>query len=234
MNIYTVATAPNYNYKQANRFLDQLGHFYNDKFKLFCYTDNRYGFSTEIEVVDIPARKHKIERQWNKIDFFNPNATVQDEPIIVSDLDWTFLSDVTDIINTPLLPNEFMGIRRWWYAPETNYTVNGGMYKFYAGELQHVYDTFYEDPLYWQQYYIRIGKVRPPVNGEQNFVKDHVDRTHTVKYFEPFDAIGRYPVDDLHLREYNMCYMARTNQKDFFFLDGEFNEKIRMVHSIIN
>lgn len=234
MNIYTVATNPKYNHWHVNRFLEQLGKYYTAPFKLFCYTDTPHNISHDVEVVDIPKRTPHIHRQWNKIDFFGASFMPHGQPVIVADLDWTFLRDITDIIETPISSGEFIGIRRWWYKPsDTLYTINGGMYKFISGELNHIYDVFHDNPNYWQTHYVRIGKAQPPINGEQNFVKERAEKTHKIKYFEPFDEIGRYPADKSHLEEYNVCYNLRSNHHDWFFLDGEFNPRIRMVHSIL-
>lgn len=234
MKFFTVATKPKYNSDQANRFFEQLQKYYHADFELYCYTDDTRGYHKDINVIEIPKRDVVVERQWNKIDFFSNNFDVEGEPIIVSDLDWTFLSDVTDILDTPVHRGEFVAVRRWWYMPsDTKYTINGGMYKFIAGDVPHVYDEFYKNPAYWQQHYIKIGKTPGPVNGEQNFVKDMVDNTHKIKFFEPFDAIGRLPTDNRHFEEYNLTYMMRSSSRDFFYMDGEFNPKIRMIHSIM-
>lgn len=233
MKIFTVATTPNYNYKQANRFLDQLGAHYKNNFKLYCYTDDVRGFSKEIETIEIPQRNNIIvERQWNKIDFFSNMFVTPGEVILISDLDWTFKSDVTDIIDTPVMSREFIAIKRWWLLPKTRYFINGGMYKFISGELTQVYNQFYKNPSFWQQYYIKRGFTQPPVNGEQNFVRDAVGKTHLIKFFEPFDHIGRLPKDPHHFEEYNTSYMMRSTTKDFYYMDGELNPNIRMVHSI--
>lgn len=233
MKIFTVATEPNYNYKQANRFLDQLYARYKNEFKLYCYTDNTQGFSKEIETIKIPQRKNIIvERQWNKIDFFSNNFVAPGEVILVSDLDWTFRDDVTDIIDTPVASKEFLAIKRWWLLPVTRYYINGGMYKFVSGELTHVHEEFYKNPSFWQQYYIKKGFTQPPVNGEQNFVRDMVGKTHQIKFFEPFDHIGRLPRDSHHFAEYNKSYMMRSESKDFYYMDNVLNPRVRMVHSI--
>lgn len=233
MKIFTVATKPFYNYTQANRLLEQFDKHYDGKIEMFCYTDVPCDpFDSRIDVIEIPHRRFDVERQWNKIDFFSNALVSPGEVILIADLDWTFLSNVTDIIDTPVQSGEFVGVNRWWFAPKKN-LLNGGMYKFISGELNHVYKNFYTSPLFWQSYFIHTGNALPPVNGEQNFVEMQVQKTHKIKWFQPFDAIGRIPKDRQRLEEYNMCYITRTENKDFFYLDDMLNNKIRMLQTII-
>jgi hypothetical protein len=114
---------------------------------------------------------------------------------------------------------------RWWTEYTGGYKINGGIYKFYAEEQRSIKDVFYSDPKKWMNFYIKKGLAQPPVNGEQNFVEDHL--VGDLVFFEPRESIGRYPVDELHFKEYNILY-----SEDYFYID-EFHPKVKMVHSIL-
>lgn len=216
--IYTVCTGPNYNASHGNRLLRELKKT-NLDFKLYCYSDLD-GFDSEIEV--IPLIKDQDKRQWYKIDLFK---TIPDGLAMMMDLDWTFIQDPTDILNCKVEHGQFMAPYRWWTEYTGGYKINGGLYKFYAQEQRHIYEAFYSDPDKWMSYYINKGVAQPPVNGEQNFVEDHL--AGEIVFFEPWESIGRYPLDEWHFKEYNILY-----PEEYFYID-QFNPKIKMVHSIL-
>lgn len=231
--IYTVCTGPNYLPSHANRFLRQLKEHVSLPLQLHCYTTHgRNQFDASIEV--IPIEHDDGRRQWHKVDLFK--MAPQGEVCFISDLDWTFLGDVTDIFDQPVQPNEFVAPYRWWTRWKgEGFTINGGLYKFIGGQYTFIPDVFQANPRYWmQRYIIDLMVAHPPVNGEQNFVDEQMQKHNVcIKYFEPQYAFARYPVDPDHAVEYNQLYAERC-KKDWCWMGGEFHPDIRMVQSILD
>lgn len=230
--IYTICTGPNYNPTHVERFYTQLKEHVNLPMKLHCYTTyDRSEFGKHIEV--IPIEHDDGRRQWHKVDLFNmmPDGDV----CFISDLDWTFVGDVTDIFNAPVERNELVAPYRWWtrYKGE-GFTINGGLYKFIGGEFTYIPKVFHKSPRYWmQRYIIDLLIAHPPVNGEQNFMDETV-RKHggVIKYFEPRDAFGRRPKNMVHAVEYNSLYQLEFGE-DWVWMGDEFHPSIRMIQSIL-
>lgn len=229
--IYVVCTGPNYTPDHVKRFERQLKEHTSIEFKVHCYTTyDKDLFDDSIEV--LPLAKDIGWRQWHKVDFFNMAPVGQ--VCFISDLDWTFVGDVTDIFSAPVSSGELVAPHRWWTRGKgRGYTINGGLYKFIGGDHKYIPDTFYQDTEYWMMKYIRMRLALPPVNGEQNFV-DQMLRVNggTIKYFEPQDAFGRVPPDHEHAIEYNLLYSS-TFGEDWLWMGGEFNPKVRMIQSIV-
>lgn len=227
MNFYTVCTLPNYDASHVSRLQAQLINHYDGDVILHCYTDRPQSMPASVNAIPIPEDT-MCQRQWNKIDFFGPMLT-GDEPVIVMDLDWTILGNITNIIDTEISSNEFIAVDRWWIK-YSNVKINGGMYKFYPGTPCYLHDVFYIDPLYWQEKYIKEGSADPPINGEQNFVYEHITKTLRLKTF-PGENISRYPQDPhvkrLYEEKYEECFGLPL------YVNGKLNPAITMVHAII-
>ena len=82
------------------------------------------------------------------------------------------------------------------------------------------------DPHYWQQHYIKSGITIGPVNGEQYFIQDQVQKHGLKLKFIPQEWITKWHVsaDTNYIAEANNMYPG-----DWLYLD-EFNEAIRLVH----
>jgi hypothetical protein len=230
--IYTVCTGPNYNPGHVKRFHKQLQDHVNLPLKLHCYTTyDKSEFDECIEV--IPIEHDDGRRQWHKVDIFN--MAPQGQPCFTSDLDWTFVGDVTDIFKVQVDRNELVAPYRWWTRFRGDgYTINGGLYKFIGGEFTYIPEVFHKNPQYWmRRYIIDLQIALPPVNGEQNFMEEIVCKHGgVIKYFEPRKAIGRKPNDRQRMSEYNELYYTEFKE-DWLWLGGEFNPAIRMIQSII-
>lgn len=229
--MYVICTGPNYTPEHVRRFERQLKDHVNIDFKIHCYTSyDRSSYDASIEV--IPIENDDGRRQWYKMDVFR--MAPKGDVVFVSDIDWTFVGDVTDIFNQEVKSNELIAPYRWWTRYKgKGFTINGGLYKFIGGDHQYVPDTFYDRPQYWMQHYILDRRLaHPPVNGEQNFVDETIRKNNGIlKYFEPRDAIGRMPSDHQHAVEYNELYLLNYGH-DYFHV-GEFNDRIRMIQSVL-
>jgi hypothetical protein len=229
--IYVVCTGPNYNPSHVMRFERQLKEHVNIDFKVHCYTTyDASQFDKSIEV--IPIKHDDGRRQWHKIDFFK--FAPKGETVFVSDLDWTFIGDVTDIFSQEVKQNELIAPYRWWTRHKgQGFTINGGLYKFIGGDHYCIPNTFYGNSKYWMQHYIVDRQLaHPPVNGEQNFVDETLRNNKSIlKYFEPQDAFGRLPSNHEHAVEYNELYLKHYGHEHYYI--GEFNERVRMIQSVL-
>lgn len=231
--LYCVCTGPNYNPTHVERFYRQLRDHVALPIQVHCYTTyDAREFGKHI--VTIPIEKDDGRRQWHKVDFFKMAPIGQ--PCFISDLDWTFVGDVTDIFDATVDADELVAPYRWWTrARGKGFTINGGLYKFVGGSFTYIPDVFHDNPSYWMRRYIYDLKIaHPPVNGEQNFMDEQV-RAHggAIKYFEPKDAFARRPSDFDHAVEYNELYQLEFGE-DWLWMGEEFNPKIRMVQSILD
>lgn len=231
--VYTVCTGPNYFPHHVNRFLEQLKTHVNLPLRLHCYTTySGSEFDRSIEI--LPIQNDDGRRQWHKVDFFK--IAPKDQVCFVSDLDWTFIGDVTDIFNIPVNKNEFIAPYRWWTRYKgTGFTINGGLYKFIGGQYTFIPEVFHSNPEYWmRRYIVDLKLAHPPVNGEQNFVDEMLQRHGVdIKYFQPAKAFGRKPVDIWHAVEYNQLY-ADAFKEDMYWLGTDINPNLRMVQSILD
>lgn len=237
INIFVVCTPPLYDMYHVERLYLQLCKFYSKPFQLVCYYDPALTphNNKNIKFVPIPEKKFICERQWNKIDFFNPFFhTNADRSVIVMDLDWTILKNVDSIFDTPVAKTEFCGVYLWWKASYHIHNLNGGMYKFFPSTTKFIYDTFVSNPEYWQSKY--LGG-RPPPKGEQNFVYHHIVQTHRLKYYDA-RRIGRFvnsspqqpnviSFEDFCKQRYYELYREPYKNGD------QYNSNICMVHGIL-
>lgn len=225
MKFYTVCTLPHYHPHHVYRLLQQLQIFYDGPVEMFVYTDRPSEFDSR--VVALPIQHNKSVRQWYKIDFFGLDLIPPGEQIIVMDLDWTILDDITDIVDMPVLPSQFAAVDRWWRSNENAIAINGGMYKFTTGTCSDMFNLYHTDPHYWQNVY-RGDSV---VGGEQDFVFIHSQKTHKLMTF-PGHTMGRLRPDNYWGNLYiKQRYVDRFNMP---YIDsrGQYNSHIKMVHGL--
>ena len=99
-----------------------------------------------------------------------------DEPICVMDIDVLLVNDYKKIFEYPVERGQFLGMPGWWRDSNAEYTLNGGFFKYYPRDCRYIYDEFMSNVDYWQEYYIKNGITKGPVNGEQYFVFDQVNK----------------------------------------------------------
>ena len=238
MNIYTVCTPPKYNISHVKRLFNMLSIFYSHPFNLHCYYEKGMNIdcSLNIKFIEIPNKPYRCDAQWNKIDFFNPSFHPSNQPIIIMDLDWTFVRDITNLLDTPIQEDEFWAVERWWKHPNSPQMINGGMYKFYSWTGKKIYECFIERPLFWQSKY--INPHRPPPTGEQDFVFELVSLMYNKVCFFDGKQILRYVDTSLLSKSndkaewvnINYMYEKRFGQK--CVINNQYNSNICMVHGI--
>lgn len=222
MKFYTVCTLPHYHPEDVYRLKQQLDLFYDGVVDMYVYTDRPEAFNDSVNVVAITH--NKCVRQWYKVDFFGYDIVTGNEPVIVIDLDWVILDDVTDIIDMPITRNQFAAVERWWRQPTDKVKLNGGMYKFYPGTCIQTYNTFHAAADMWQERYYGPRRIK----GEQNFVYDIVSRSHEIVFF-PGERIGRYRKNyEPGMEVYCDCYREKYNLE--YFSNNTFNPQIALIH----
>jgi len=177
-----------------------------------------------------------VALQWNKM---LPMSLDINEPVCVIDIDLFLINDYIKLFEYPIERGEFLAIPGWWRG-EADYKINGGFFKYYPTDCKYIYDTFMEDPRHWQDYYIKNGTTTGPVNGEQYFVEDQVNKRLKLKLI-PDSWITRWATEStIEYSSYNydfeewsmfmnMEYIKKTGN-EYCYMEGEFHPDIKMVH----
>ena len=193
----------------GDRYGIEYEHYLNSKLKNITWIRKPY--------------RDDVLFQWNKLFLMNLNI---DEPIVVIDIDIMLINEYMKLFDYPIKKDEFISIHSWWKDTDNpNYTMNGGFQKFYPKSCNYIYKKFMEDPLYWQQHYIKNGTTIGPVNGEQYFVEDSVKERLKLKLV-PSEWVCRFK------NNYNNDWLAQLNAKypgDYAYID-QFNPDIKLVH----
>ena len=95
-----------------------------------------------------------------------------------------------------------------------------------------------KDPDYWQNFYIKRGIAKGPVNGEQYFVEDNVNEeleliTVPESWVCRWCAKEDIGVKDFDLTKWKIHTTKLYNKvtgNDYVYLGGEFHPDIKMVH----
>ncbi|OUX53386.1 MAG: hypothetical protein CBE47_03295 [Pelagibacteraceae bacterium TMED287] len=177
----------------------------------------------------------KVLMQWNKMYAMNTGI---DEPVCVIDIDMLLINDYKKIFEYPLERGEFISIPGWWRdTKREGYSLNGGFFKYYPTDCQYIYDKFMQDIDYWQNYYIKNGVTKGPINGEQYFVEDSVNEKLKLKLI-PTSWVTRWCSDEAVINGQDMhTWQSRTMTKyqeltgnEYIYLGGEFHPDIKLVH----
>tara|TARA_B100000131_G_scaffold321686_1_gene373256 strand:+ start:24370 stop:25041 length:672 start_codon:yes stop_codon:yes gene_type:complete len=210
--------------------------------KIFCVRiGDKYGIDYE-DYIDSKFLIHevnwirkpfddRVKLQWNKM---YPMSLDIDEPICVIDIDIQLINNYWELINYPIKKGEFIAIPSWW-KDSTNYNINGGFFKYYPKDCKYIYDKFMKDPLYWQEYYIKNGTTKGPVNGEQYFVEDSVNEKLKLKLV-PHSWITRwsnsYNMTDWQFEDWKFEITQKykkVSNNEYLWL-GEFHPDIKLIH----
>lgn len=225
--ILTVLTGTKYSVDDVNKLYYSLLQNTSKKFKFYCYTDHER-FDKGIHIIPIEKKNKKF--QWYKIDFFQKDF-VKEKDICVMDIDVDIVGNM-DFIFDRVKKNEFRGTRRWWWEHKrvgTEYALSGTMYKFQNGSHQYVYNTFEADIEYWQEYYIKNGITKGPVNGEQHYVQDQIIQNTKEKSFFPIEKIVKWNENDVRTQiEVEKKYIEITGLD--YLENGAFHPKVSVVH----
>lgn len=210
--------------------------------KIYCVRiGNRYGpeyesyINEKLSNYDVQWIREPIhpsvKLQWNKM---YPMSLDLKEPICVIDIDLLLINDYHKLFDYHIERGQFLSIPCWWKDTE-GYTINGGFFKYFPIDCNYIYEEFINNVDYWQEYYIQNKITVGPVNGEQHFVEDHVNKKLKIKYI-PNSWVTRWS------SSYNMTNLEYENWKylinekycnitgnDYLHL-GEFHPDVKMVH----
>lgn len=223
MNILTLKISDKYGPEYVNRLYKALRKNSTVDFDFYCYTENSTGLHYDIKVIPL-FLKDRVQKQWYKIDFHHM-PEIQGKCLIL-DIDYIVLNNVDDILNWDLPQNQFGCNYRWWSNRVSECHINGGFQMFYQGTTKHLYDTFYKDPEYWQKHYIKIGEAEGPVNGEQNFIHHNVQLERD---WLPMEWFGKMCTGGT-MEYVQVAWMELVDSSSVFYMDGEFDERVKMVH----
>lgn len=201
--------------------------------KIFCVRiGNKYGPKYE----DYINRKLKnydvhwireplpnVDLQWNKMQVMGMDL---DEPVVVIDIDILLTNDYEKLFDIPCYPWEFYMVPAWWGS---QLKVNAGFMKYWPTYTREIYDTFMYDPLHWQTKYIKQGLTIGPVNGEQNFVYEHVMASPLDLTFPNYRWVGRISDDEDVNEEINRLYQQKTGN-EYMYNGEDFHPDIKLVH----
>jgi hypothetical protein len=229
MKFYTVCTLPHYHPFHVYRLKKQLQCFYDGDVELYCYTDRPAEFDADENINIIPITHTLCERQWYKIDFMGEGFVEGEDPIIAMDLDWTILSDITDMIDTPITPKQIIAIDRWWRTNPDSCDINGGMFKYYPHACRDIHEIFYSKPHFWQNAY-RDLEDPSKVNGEQAFMRIHGSKSHEIIKF-PGIRIGRLMVDSPEVNSMYADMYCKLFDQPYYTLGNNINPNIHMMHT---
>jgi len=192
-------------------------------FEFIAYSDTRVECDRQIPLTkDLPIQAH-----WWKLRFFDQAFTGPGE-IIVMDIDQIIVQDITEMIAYPCEKNEIVSYNKWW-TDARDTTLNGGWYKFHAGDFQCVWDKFYSDIEKWQTYYFDKGVVHFRYFGEQNFVEDTIRENGGKVTLMPGQWVCKYTKDYDNNRKINMRYIREFKER-YLILGDEINELVKIVH----
>lgn len=228
MIICTVLTGTKYSNYDVNRLYLNLKNHTTIPFDFLCYTDYNNFFEDGIIIKPIVKRNKKL--QWYKLDFFK-KGFVENHDIIVMDIDLDIVGNVDFIFDDY---SGFIGSHRWWWRWREDkenqpFALSGTIYKFKNGEHQEVIDNFEKDIPYWEEYFIKNGVTKGPVNGEQHFVQKML-----TDYNKPFSYFPERHIIKWHKNDFSMQLKLEKEYekwtKNNYIENGDWHHDVRIVH----
>jgi len=230
INILTLKVDTKYSAEYVNRLYNSIKRNTTAEFKFYCYTENPVDLLPEICIIPI-EHPNKFKLQWHKLIFHKTgfaNIPIGQKCLIL-DIDWVILNNIDCILQYDLPSNHLGCFERWWSNRRNWCKLNGGFQMFYMGETNYLWEEFIKNPEHWQDYFIRIGEAVGPVNGEQNFIDKHTIN----KEWLPMKWFAKYVSEALEpgtMAKLQTNWHTDVNNRDPFYLAGEFAESIKMVH----
>jgi hypothetical protein len=194
------------------------------EFEFICYSDTNVVADT---VIPLPTQT-PIQQHWHKLKFFDKEFTGEGD-IVVLDIDQVIVGDITPMIDWPIEENELVSYHKWWSRNKDTLPINGGWYKFKAGSLQCIWDTYIEDPEKWQLHYYNNGTVHYKYFGEQNFVHDVAFKNGAKITQMPGKWVAKYDKSITLNAKYNVFYAEHFGEP-YMILGDEINENIKIIH----
>ena len=177
----------------------------------------------------------QVTLQWNKM--WGMQLDIE-EPICVMDIDVLLVNDYKKVFDYPIQRGEFVAMPGWWRDDSTKYKINGGFFKYFPKDCRYIYDKFMSDVDLWQNWYIKRGIAKGPVNGEQYFVEDNVNEELEL-ITVPESWVCRWCAkEDIGVKDFDLTKWKIQTTKlynkvtgnDYVYLGGEFHPDIKMVH----
>jgi hypothetical protein len=226
INILTLKVGTRYGPEYCNRLFLGIQRHCSIPMRFFTYTDDSAGLLPDITTIDL-VRRPDVERQWYKIDLHSPDVIPVDrgELCVILDIDQIVVGSLDDVFRWPLVGSEVGLIRRWWSGSVRDHCeMNGGFQMFRFGDTAYLPGIFYSNPEHWQRHYIALGHAEGPVNGEQNFVNEHLTNTRS---WLPESWFGKF--DPSRIDEIQRWFERRIARARFF--DGRrFFPSFKMIH----
>jgi len=221
MNILTLKIGNKYGPEYVNKLFRGISRNTSVDFNFYCYTEDPTGLDEGINIIPL-VEKPLVKKQWYKIDFHNM-PQFEGQKCLILDIDLVIVKNIDSILEVDLPHQHLGGFRIWWHKGTD--LINGGFQMFWQGETKHLYTKFYSDVDYWQEYYIKIGKAEPPVNGEQHFVSYNCN----MPYYEfPKGEYVKYAARTLG--RIQRIWKQKIDNSDFIDSLGNLNNRIKMVH----
>lgn len=226
INILTLKIGSKYGPEYTNRLFKAIVRNTSVPFRFFSYTDDRQGLLPEVHV--IPLKKDsRVVKQWYKIDFHCPKRVplATGAKCLVLDIDIIVVNNIDEMLEWPIKYGEMGLFRRWWSGTSRQHCeLNGGFQLYFLGSTEHLYRTFYRNPGHWQRHYVSIGHAEGPVNGEQNFLNEHLQCR---KVWLPDGWYGKYAPN--RMNDIERWFRRRLSPEPLF--DGEkFHRCFKMIH----
>ena len=228
INILTLKVGVKYGADYINKLYNSIKRNTNVPFIMYCYTDDRSGIISDVRTIDLKLRDH-VKAQFYKIDFHNM-PTIAGKCLIL-DIDYVIVQNIDQILDWPLAQGQFGCHLRWWsYAELQRHNgckINGGFQMFYQGDTVDLYAKFNSNPSYWQSYYINNRLAYGQLNGEQNFIDQHVtlERSWLPEYW-----FGKYSDSQLENDMIALYWDHSIDDTNDYFLGDRFDPRVKMIH----
>lgn len=116
IHIYTVKWGTKYSSSHVNAvYLDCLANLTID-FEFHCITEDAFGLSSDINVIDIPQTNY-YKKWWNKLYLFHDNIVTQKGEKLFLDLDIKIQRNLESFINYPC-ENKILFVKTEWHNLE--------------------------------------------------------------------------------------------------------------------
>ena len=229
IHILTLKVGTKYSSNVVNNLYKELKYHSTTPFKFWCYTENKKGLDPDIKIINL-TNPEKYKLQWHKVKFHKTNfANIpMGDDCIIMDIDMKILQDVDAILNFPINKNEFGCVYRWWSDRTHQCPINGGFQKFKMGSSNMIWKLFEEKPDFWQPYYINRDEAFGPVNGEQNFIHNHIEAIGLKRKYLPLEWFGKH--NENLLENYIKPLWNQKVSKEPYMKDNNFNKNIKIIH----
>ena len=225
LNILTLKIGNKYSSEDVNKLFLGILNNTSVPFNMICYTEDPTGLDERIKGVLI-KEPTLYKLQWHKVKFHKKGfaGIKEGEECIILDLDLKILKNIDEILDFEIKENEFGVIYRWWSDRTHQCPINGGFQKFRSGKSNYIWETFKNNFSYWQEYYIEKGEAFGPVNGEQNFIHNHIELAGLKRKYLPKDWFAK---SNLNL---NKSYIQPLWQKNVRNTDFLTDPSIKIIH----